>query len=285
VSALLLATIAACLFGGLAVALRRVLEHGVDPETAAALTAVAGLVVAALVAVGERREADLAVLWPYLVGGAVAPGLSQVFFVRAIDEIGAARTAVLFGVSPLLAAVPAVVLLDEPLGPLLAIGTLAVVAGCIALAWERGSVRTITALGAAYALAAAVAIAARDNYARHAAVDTGGQGLLAACATLAAGSAVLVAIALVRRRFGRLRVAARPLLVAGALQGLAYCALLVALTRGRVTVVVPLYTTEALWAVVFAAVFLRRREAVDARVACAAALMVAGGALIALAPR
>lgn len=278
-SAFLLATVAACLFGGLAVALRVVLERGGDPESSAAISAAIGLVVAAGLAAGQWPRAELADLWPYLIAGAVAPGLSQLMFVRAIEQVGAARTAILFGVSPLLAAIPAVWLLDEPFGLVLGLGTGAIVVGCLALAWERRSARTLTGLGIALALVAAALIAARDNYARHFAVDSDVGGLAAAAVTLAAGTVVLGLAALVRRR-GIPHSAASPVLLAGLLQGLAYCALLEALTRGRVTVVVPLYTTESLWAVVFAAVFLGRREAIGARVVAAAALMVVGGALI-----
>lgn len=278
-SAFLLATGAACLFGGLAVAVRVALERGADPETSAAAGAAIGLVVAAVLAAGEWPKAELGDLWPYLIAGAVAPGLSQLMFVRAIEQVGAARTAILFGVSPLLAAVPAVWLLDEPFGLLLGIGTAAIVVGCLALAWERRAARTLTGLGIALSLGAAALIAARDNYARHSAVDSDVAGLTAAAATLAAGVVVLGLAALVRRR--GIPGPARPaVLVSGLLQGLAYCALLEALTHGRVTVVVPLYTTESLWAVVFAAVFLGRREAIGGRIVVAAGLMVVGGALI-----
>lgn len=279
-SALLLATAAACLFGALAVALRVALEHGTDPETTALATAAIGLALAAVLSLPRWSDAEVGDVWPFLLGGALAPGLSQIFFVRAIEQVGAARTAVLFGISPLVAAVPAVLLLDEPLGAALALGMVAIVAGCFTLGWERGAVRTITLLGVVYSLCAAVTIAARDVYARHSAVESDVSGLVAAAATLLAGTLVLGVAALVRRRGQSLRRARWSLLVAGVLQGGAYCALLEALTRGRVTVVVPLYTTEALWAVVLAAVFLRRRELVGPRVVVAAVLMVAGGALV-----
>ena len=59
-----------------------------------------------------------------------------------------------------------------------------------------------------------------------------------------------------------------------------YACLLEALDRGRVTVVAPLYATESLWAVLFAALLLRSSEAVGRRLVAAAVLMVLGGALI-----
>ena len=68
--------------------------------------------------------------------------------------------------------------------------------------------------------------------------------------------------------------------VAGLCLGLAYAALVAGLDRGRVSVVAPLNATQSLWAVVFAAVFLRQSEAIGRRVVVAAVLVVAGGALI-----
>ena len=66
----------------------------------------------------------------------------------------------------------------------------------------------------------------------------------------------------------------------GVSDGLVYACRLTALDRGRVTVVVRLYATESLWAVVFAAVILRTTERIGLRVAAAALLVVAGGAII-----
>jgi drug/metabolite transporter (DMT)-like permease len=68
---------------------------------------------------------------------------------------------------------------------------------------------------------------------------------------------------------------------AAALLGIAYTCLFVALDRGRVTVVAPLNATQSLWAVLLAAVLLRAHEQVGRRLVLAAALVVAGSALVA----
>jgi uncharacterized membrane protein len=62
--------------------------------------------------------------------------------------------------------------------------------------------------------------------------------------------------------------------------GMVYVTLVAALDRGRVTVVAPLNGTNALWTVLFAALVLGRAEAVGRRLVLAAALIVAGGALV-----
>jgi uncharacterized membrane protein len=55
---------------------------------------------------------------------------------------------------------------------------------------------------------------------------------------------------------------------------------LLALDAGEVTVVAPLNATQSLWAVLLAGAFLPRVEAVGLRLALAAVLVVAGGALV-----
>jgi len=94
--------------------------------------------------------------------------------------------------------------------------------------------------------------------------------LAAATAGLVAALIFLLVYLLVVRRghaAWALAGAARPFLAAGVLLGLAYSCNLESLARGRVTVVSPFYATEALWAVLFAYVFLGRSERIGARVA------------------
>jgi drug/metabolite transporter, DME family len=108
-------------------------------------------------------------------------------------------------------------------------------------------------------------------------------GLASGSVVLAAASAFLLAYLLVTRRGATLaavRRAAIPFLPAGLLIGAAYTALFEALTRGRVTVVTPLYATESLWTVVLAWMFLGRSERIGARLLVSAGLMVGGAALI-----
>jgi drug/metabolite transporter (DMT)-like permease len=218
-------------------------------------------------------------VWPFALAGLVAPGASQVLFVRAIELIGASRTAILVGIAPVLSAVIAILLLDEPLRAGLAAGTVAVVFGGLLLAWERVQPTRARTLGFVVGAIAATAIATRDNFVRWAAKANELPGTTAAAVSLGAATLLMVALyARVPRR--GLREELPAVLASGALLGVAYSFLLEALDRGRVTVVAPLYATESLWAVVFAALLLRRTERIGVRVASAAALMVVGGVLI-----
>jgi drug/metabolite transporter (DMT)-like permease len=285
VAAVLLACASAALFGAMAVAVRFGLRRLDDPVTGSLATATVALVVTAAIGVAPAVEhgLDLSELWPFLLAGAIAPGLSQLLFTHAIRDAGAARTAVLMGTAPLFAVAIALVALNEPLrGPLLAGGAL-VVAGGVALAYERVRPEDFRRLGMLFAVAATLMFAARDNLLRWLAGHTDTHALVTAPVTLLAGTATAgLYLAATRRRtlpagFGR---AVRVFLPAGLFFGLSYAALFEAYYRGRVSVVAPLVATESLWGVLFSALLLRRSELVGRRLLLGAALIVAGGALI-----
>ncbi len=136
----LLAAGAALSFGALAVTIRLALHPPLDAEAASLVTTfLAGaLCVGLAVASGDFSGLDWADTWPFFVTGLFAPGISQILFTRAIGVIGASRTAVMVGVSPVLSAAIAVTILGEPLHVALVIGTLLVVAGGTLLVRERG---------------------------------------------------------------------------------------------------------------------------------------------------
>ena len=283
--AVLLACASAALFGAMAVAVRFALRREDDPvlgafamsTVALAVTAVIGL----LSSLGDSL--DVSELWPFFLAGAIAPGLSQILFTRAVREAGAARTSVLMGTAPLVAVAIALVALHEPVRAPLLIGAALIVAGGIALAGERVRPADFRRLGIVFAVLATIMFAIRDNLLRWLVGETDTHALVTAPVTLLAGSGtVALYLAATRGRawargYG---VVARAFFPAGVLFGLSYAALFEAYYRGRVTVVAPLVATESLWGVIFAALLLRRSELVGRRLVAGAALIVAGGALI-----
>lgn len=278
--AIALASLASLFFGVLAVTMRMCFRSGAAFGPVALATTGGAAVVAFLVALAAHgtHELTLHSVWPFVVAGVVAPGVSQLLFVRAIELIGASRTAVLVGIAPLLSAGFAIALLGEPVRAGLVAGTLAIVAGGLLLTWERTATR-LPALGFIVGGIAAVAIAARDNFVRWAAKENALPGTSAAALSLMAATVFLFLL------FGRssrrgLWEQRRVVVASALLLGAAYACLLEALDRGRVTVVAPLYATESLWAVLFAALLLRSSESVGRRLVAAAVLMVLGGALI-----
>jgi drug/metabolite transporter (DMT)-like permease len=280
VTAVALACFSAALFGAMSVALRIGMGRVPDPGLAA-LVAVVGALAVTLVATAAEAPArgiGLGDLWPFLLAGMAAPGLSQLLFTRAIREAGSARTSVVVGVAPLVSVAIALTLLDEPARVPLIVGAVLIVAGGVELIRERDRPEHVRVRGYAYALAATVVFASRDNLVRWLA-DTATARPGAAAAASLVGAALVVGLVRLVEAGPRVR-GWQAFVPAALLFGVSYVALFEAFFRGRVTVVSPLVATESLWGVVFSLLVLQRSELVSRRLAVGAALIVAGGALI-----
>ncbi len=271
----------AALFGALSVTLGLAMRRSPDAEAGALVTALVALACCgalALAAGGWTGEA-----WPFLLAGLVAPGGSQLLYVRAVREAGASRTAVVVGAAPLVSVTIALTALREPLRPGLLVGAVLIVAGGLALAGERDRPERFRAAGLALALGSAALFATRDNIVRWLAEDSQVPPQVAASTTLVSGSILIasyVAAAAGASLPRRLRAAFRPFALSGVVWGLSYAALFEAFYRGRVTVVSPLVATEALFGVLIAALVLGRSELIGRHVVAGALLVVAGGVLI-----
>jgi drug/metabolite transporter (DMT)-like permease len=284
-AAVAFACLSAAAFGALSVVLRIALRRGADAEVAALVTSVVALLVTVVIAVAsvpsgdELRPGDL---WPFLIAGVLAPGLSQLFFVQAVRDLGASRTSVIVGTAPLVSVVIALAALDEPLRAPLVVGAALIVAGSLALGRERDRPPGFRRLGVALALASTVMFSTRDNFLRWLAVDTKVPPLTSAAVAMAGGAATLLAYLVARRlvTWESVRRHASRLVLAGILFGASYSMLFEAYYHGRVTVVSPLVATESLFGVLFAALLLRRSELISRHLVAGAVLIVAGGAVI-----
>jgi len=287
VEAVALAIAAGVSFGALGPALRHGLTRVRDAELGALVSLVVGLVVALVAAAadGSLARFDIGEAWPFLALGLLVPGISQVFFVLAIRDIGSSRTLILTATVPLIAAFAAILFLAEPFRPALVLGTLLVVSGGIVLGWERTRPEDWRSVGILWALGGVALYATRDVVSRWISESREVPPLVAAaCLLLGASLMVLLLLAILRRPRPlavQLGSGARYFLLSGLAMGAAYCLLLSAFARGKVTIVSPLNSTYALWGVLIAAVVMRQSEAITRRVVLAALLIVAGAAVIA----
>ncbi len=255
------------------VAIRSGLDAGGGAMRSAAAMLTTSLVVAAIASLPRH---DYAGAWKFFLAGILAPGLSQLLFTLAIREVGPSRTSVTVGAAPLFALAIAFTFLNEPVRLPLVIGAVAIVAGGIFLAAERGRPEHLRARGLLYALGAAVLFAVRDNIVR--ALHAHGSPETVAVSTMLAG----LLIALIASRSLPSRREIRALAPAGLLFGASYVCLFEAYFRGRVSVVSPLVATESLWGVGLAALVFARSEGVGRRLLLGAGAIVAGGVLIGL---
>ncbi|HSK14980.1 MAG TPA: DMT family transporter [Gaiellaceae bacterium] len=286
-TAILLALGSAVLFGAMTVALRIALRAVPEPDLGAVVSTLAAVVVAGAATVLEPGTGELArprELAVFALAGLLAPGISQILFLLGVRDAGAARTAVVVGSAPVFAATLAILLLDEPFVWALALGAGMIVGAGALLAGEATRPAGFRIVGVLFALGATVAFSTRDTLVRWYSSESALGSVEAATAAVTAGTLVMVAYSVALRRGAFLRDLGRPALLrfvpAGVLFGMSYVLLFEAYYRGKVTVVSPIVATESLWAVLLAALFLRRSELVGPRLLLGAALVVAGGALI-----
>jgi len=277
----LYACVAGLFLGALNITMRRGLARVADVDAGSAVIATLAFALVAAAAVASGSDFDAGDLWLFLLLGAFVPGLSQLLVVHAVQAAGASRAGILFGMAPLFSALFAIAAFGEPLRWPLAVGTLLVVAGGVALAWEGERPAGYRAYGAVLAVTVAAAFGLRDNVARAATEEVAADPLAQSTALMLGASIVLVAN-LVRRpsALQRLRTAFAPFASSGVVLAVGQVALFEALDRARVTVVAPLAGTGVLWTVVLAAIFLGRSELVGRRLVVVALLVVAGGTLV-----
>jgi len=276
------ACLAGFFFGALNITMRRGLARVPDVDAGSAVIASAALVLVAVAALVSGSELDAGGLWPFVLVGLLVPGLSQVLVVHAVQAAGASRAGILFGMSPLFSALIAVVAFGEPLRWPLALGTLLIVSGAVALAWERHRPAGYRVLGAVLAVSVAVMFGIRDNVSRAVIEDVSTDALAQATAVMLGATIVLVPNLLRQASpAARFRTALPAFLASAVVTALAQTLLFEALNRARVTVAAPLMGTGVLWTVVLAAIFLGRSELVGRRLSVVALLVVAGGGLVA----
>jgi drug/metabolite transporter (DMT)-like permease len=281
VTGIVFACLAGVFFGALNITVRRGLARVSDVAAGSAVIVIVALAVVAAPAALSGSDFPARDLWPFVVLGAFVPGLSQLLVVKAVQAAGASRAGILFGMAPLFSSLIAIAAFGEPLRWPLVAGTLLVVAGGAALAWEPERPLDFRAYGAVLAVTVAVAFGVRDNVARAV-----GEGIevdaLAQTTALMLGASIVLLANLARGSapLRRLRTAAPFFTSSGLVTALAHVFLFAALDRARVTVVAPLTGTGVLWTVVFAAVFLGRSELVGRRLVLVSLLVVAGGAVV-----
>ncbi len=277
----LFACVAGVFLGALNITMRRGLARVADVDAGSAVIAVVAFVAVAATALVSGVDLDAGELWPFFLLGIFVPGLSQLLVVHAVHAAGASRAGILFGMAPLFSAMIAIVAFGEPLRWPLAMGTLLVVAGGVALAWEAERPVDYRAYGAALAVTVAAAFGLRDNVARAMSEDVAADPLAQSAALMLGASIVLAANMLPRpSALPRLRAAFAPFAFSGIVLAAGQATLFEALDRARVTVVAPLAGTGVLWTVVFAAIFLGRSELIGRRLVLVALLVVAGGTLV-----
>ena len=261
----------------------RVAVRYASPYTGSMMQAVLHLIIFGLLALSISPRPDIfnAGGWWFFASGAFDPALGVICYFAAFARIGVARAATVLGTSPLFSAVAAILLLGERPNMWVWIGTLGIVFGVGALAYERkGGMQSRS--GYAFAVLAALFFALSHTFRK-----IGFAYIPSSITGMAIGNvgAVLTLILLFPLMPAGSRLNFHPkglFLYFVHMLGIAVAlyTLLEGLRLGTVSVVVPLVHTFPLLVVLIAWIFLKEKEQITARLFLGSALIVAGAATI-----
>ena len=219
----------------------------------------------------------------FVLSGLLQPLLARILYYVGIQRLGVSRAGPLRGTGPLFAIIVAVLFLHERPNSFVYGGTILTVAG----AWlilsrmrEEGEWRPIDAV---FPLGAALVAAVSQSLRRTGLLMLGNPYVGAAITNSTSLIIYLISLLVLGKiHLIRLHRASLPYFGSAAFISAGSQALVfVALSRGEVSVMVPLFNTTPFFSVLFATIFLRDLERVTSRIVIGAALLVVGVIFIA----
>lgn len=277
----LVALVTAVCFGLNPVTLKLGFGRGGRPDTAMIL----GLLVAvplyiALLPLAGGLHLDLltpAALLGFVLGGLFGTGIGRRWLYIAIHRIGASPATAIKNSAPVISALLAALLFNEPVTPIRWAAIVAIVIGVGLVTWKPGTpIRSWIDIGVLAALGAAAAYGIRPLFLEF---GLGAADLPLTSAFIGSLAALSYALALGDRT--GLRSAARDpatglFMFSGIIQAIGFLALNYGLSGGIVSVVYPVTASAPLFTVGFTAILLRGEERLTSRIVLGAVAVVAG---------
>lgn len=227
------------------------------------------------------EQVTIAALFGYVLGGLFGTGIGRRWLYIAIDRIGASPATAIKNSAPVVSALLAAVVYQEPVTPIRWAAILGIVAGVALVTWKPGAgVRHWLDIGTAAAIGAALSYGVRPLFLKF--------GLEAADLPLTAAFVGAIAALVYALSFGDrsgLRRAHREpafglFLVSGVLQAVGFLALTLGLSGGEVSVVYPVTASAPLFTLAFTAFMLRGKERLTLQIVLGATLVVLGVAVL-----
>ncbi len=221
-------------------------------------------------------------VWYFVVGGIFAPGAARILVYMGIDRIGVSRSVPVVNAAPMLASILAVFFLGETWTFQNFIGTSLVILGVVIISRTQTGQKRWDKRDLIYPLMAAMAFAIASNL-RKFGLLVENIPLMASAANVT--SAFLFAALVLRVQGGRrvIKLSSSSFswfFAAGLASTAGMLSNFYALSFGRLVIVEPLVSTNPVFSVLLAAIFLRDVEAVTPRVVAGALCTVAGTVLV-----
>lgn len=219
----------------------------------------------------------------FVLSGTLQPLLARIFFYIGLERIGVARAAPIRGTGPLFSVFIAVLFLHErPSLGVYAGAFLIVAGGSLVVTQTKEGTRDWRLLDALFPLTAAFLAAFSQNL-RRAGLLLLPDPFVAGGVTTGTSLLILTGYFGVRRQFATAipsRASMRFYLPAAGISAVSQLLVFVALSRGEVSVMVPLLNTTPLFSVIFSLLFLRDLERVTLHIVIGALLLLCGAVAI-----
>lgn len=218
----------------------------------------------------------------YIISGCMQPLFARALFYEGITRIGVARAGPLRGIEPLFAAAIALIVFNERPGLQVYCGTLLIVASLWLISGKQEEDKRWRYVDALLPIGAAL-ISAVSQTLRKQALQIIPDPFIAVAIVTTVSLILLLGFVFSTGRGQQLRMdptSFKFFLGAALVATTAQVANFIALGQGQMSVIIPLLNITPLFTVFFTALFLRKVESVTPRIACGAALMVAGVVLI-----
>lgn len=221
-------------------------------------------------------------LFYFMLSGLLQPLLARILHYMGITRLGVSRSGPLRGLSPLFALMLAVLFLDERPNSFVYGGTILTVVGVWFILSRQGEEREWRVFDLVFPLGAAFIAAVSQNLRKMGLLMLPNPLIGAAVTTSTSLIVFFVSLLLMGKiRLIRLQRASMPFFGSAAFIATgAQLLVFVSLSRGEVSVMVPLFNMNPLFSVIFSALFLRDLEKVTSKTFIGVILLVAGVALI-----
>lgn len=279
----LLALVAACLFGASTVTAKRGLSV-VHPQ-AASLVVIGTVVTLYLLSSPLwMRAQDWFTLgfWIFVLNGLMHPFLSMYLALEATSRTGPTVAATLSGTAPLFAAFTAIAFLGESINTWISLGTAATVAGVMTLTWSPKGAGTLLRLALLFATGAAIVRGLNHTIGKWG-LETMPNVFMAVLVSFSVS--LCGALLVYRLRTGTLavripRAGLGYLVLTGAIIAVAVLCMYGGLATGRVVVVSPIIAAYPVFTLLTALMF--KQESLTLKLAAGVLLVVGGVALVSL---
>ena len=221
-------------------------------------------------------------LWLIVIAGTFQPFIRHLTY-QGMQMIGAARTGPLRATHPFWAGLIAVTLLGEVLTPRVFLGNVTVIAGIIAISWQRAQARMEVSRWYVLLPMTAAFLAGVAFPLRRAALTLTPEPLFFAAVMGVVGLLVVgiaQAVPRLAQRYIWDRRALWAFVWAGAFESLGGAGILYALNKGEVIVVAPITATLPMWILLATVIFLRDMERVTRTTVLGTVLVVVGIILV-----